>query len=159
MKLHPFLCSEMLKNGAKVLFFRERHTWRLDKERGWLHAGFHMGMWDTGEGNVSLKVAVLSWLSWSFCTWWVSNNASTLPRSVLQDHNSCGGNEGIRPRFQPSPRLGLHGAHWKLLAVLVQWHITHSCSKRWKNLGAGWFVLQKWVWNPLIPVYKKQANT
>lgn len=25
--------------------------------------------------------------------------------------------------------------------------------------SGGWFVLQKWEWNPLVPVYKKQANT
>lgn len=127
----------MLDNRAKV-FFRGRHTWRLDGEgRGWPQAGFHMGMRDTKKGNVSLKVAVLSWLSWFSSAWQVSNSVSTLPRSILQDSSSCGGSGGIRPRFQPSPRLGLHAAYWKLLAVSVQWYIPLSCSKRWKDLGAG----------------------
>lgn len=124
----------MLNNRAKVFFQREAYL-KTRQGRGWWHARFHVGMQDSKDGNVSLKLAVLSRLSWLSCAWWVSNSVSTLPRSVLQDHNSCGGSGGIRPRFQPSPRPGLHSAYWNLLAVSVQWCISYPYSKRWKIWG------------------------
>lgn len=89
------------------------------------------------EGSFSLEVAVLSWLNRSSSARRVSHNASALPRSVLQDHDSFGGSGGVRPRLQPSTGLGLRIAYWKFLAVSIQWPIPLSCSQRWKDLGVG----------------------
>lgn len=148
----------MLNNGARVIFQREAYL-KTSLGRGWAHAGFHVGVQDSKEGNVSLKVAVLSWLNWSSCAWWVSKSVSTLPRSVLPDHNSCGGSGGIRPRFQPSPRPGLQAAYWNLLTVQVQWCISYSYSKRWKDLGAGWFVLKKNGLKILLFLFTRSEQT